>query len=347
MKKIVYVREIPIGTKHVVIQSMTNTKTSDVTKTVEQINKLVNVGCEIVRVAVKDQNDAIAISKIKDQVTCPIVADIHFDYQLALAAIENGADKIRINPGNITKDKVEIIVNKCKEYNIPIRIGVNSGSLSKDIIEKYGTSAKALVEEMKREIEFIESLDYYNLILSIKATNISTFIEANKEISKLYDYPLHIGLTESGTKESGSIRSSYALGTLLNEGIGDTIRVSLTGDPINEIKVAKEILKIFNLYNGPTLISCPTCGRLEYNMENLINQVEPIIEKIKKPLKIAIMGCVVNGIGEGKEADLGIAGGKNQAVIFRKGQIIRKVDDDNLLDAFCQELDILLNENSH
>ena len=327
MKKIIYVREIPIGGKHVVIQSMTNTKTNDIASTVKQINELIDAGCEIVRVAVKDMDDALAISAIKDQVTCPIVADIHFDYKLALAAIDNGADKIRINPGNMEKDKVEIIVNKCKEHNIPIRIGVNSGSLSPDIIEKYGTSSTALVEEMKREVDFIESLGYTNLILSIKATDIFSFIEANKEINKLYDYPLHIGLTESGTVESGSIRSSYAIGTLLKEGIGDTIRVSLTGNPVNEIKVAKEILKIFNLYKGATLISCPTCGRCEYNMEALITQVEPIISKINIPLKIAIMGCVVNGIGEGKEADLGIAGGKHQAVIFRKGNIVKKVDE--------------------
>ena len=347
MKKIIYVREIPIGGKHVVIQSMTNTKTNDIASTVKQINELIDEGCEIVRVAVKDMNDALAISAIKDQVTCPIVADIHFDYKLALAAIDNGADKIRINPGNMEKDKVEIIVNKCKEHNIPIRIGVNSGSLSPDIIEKYGTSSTALVEEMKREVDFIESLGYTNLILSIKATDIFSFIEANKEINKLYDYPLHIGLTESGTVESGSIRSSYAIGTLLKEGIGDTIRVSLTGNPVNEIKVAKEILKIFNLYKGATLISCPTCGRCEYNMEALITQVEPIISKINIPLKIAIMGCVVNGIGEGKEADLGIAGGKHQAVIFRKGNIVKKVDENDLLEAFKEELNSIIKENNH
>ena len=347
MKKIIYVREIPIGGKHVVIQSMTNTKTNDIASTVKQINELIDQGCEIVRVAVKDMDDALAISAIKDQVTCPIVADIHFDYKLALAAIDNGADKIRINPGNMEKDKVEIIVNKCKEHNIPIRIGVNSGSLSPDIIEKYGTSSTALVEEMKREVDFIESLGYTNLILSIKATDIFSFIEANKEINKLYNYPLHIGLTESGTVESGSIRSSYAIGTLLKEGIGDTIRVSLTGNPVNEIKVAKEILKIFNLYKGATLISCPTCGRCEYNMEALITQVEPIISKINIPLKIAIMGCVVNGIGEGKEADLGIAGGKHQAVISRKGNIVKKVDENDLLEAFKDELNSIIKENNH
>ena len=344
MKKIIYVREIPIGGKHVVIQSMTNTKTNDIASTVKQINELIDEGCEIVRVAVKDMDDALAISPIKDQVTCPIVADIHFDYKLALAAIDNGADKIRINPGNMEKDKVEIIVNKCKEHNIPIRIGVNSGSLSPDIIEKYGTSSTALVEEMKREVDFIESLGYTNLILSIKATDIFSFIEANKEINKLYDYPLHIGLTESGTVESGSIRSSYAIGTLLKEGIGDTIRVSLTGNPVNVIKVAKEILKIFNLYKGATLISCPTCGRCEYNMEALITQVEPIISKINIPLKIAIMGCVVNGIGEGKEADLGIAGGKHQAVIFRKGNIVKKVDENDFETVLKEEIDLLIKE---
>ena len=347
MKKIVYVREIPIGTDHVVIQSMTNTKTSDTKKTIDQINQLTAEGCELVRIAIKDMNDAIAISEIKKQTSCPIIADIHYDYQLALAAIENGADKIRINPGNMEKDKVEIIVKKCKENNIPIRIGVNSGSLSKDILEKYGSSAKALVEEMKREIEFIESLNYNNLILSIKATDINSFIEANRQIAKLYDYPIHIGLTESGTVESGSIRSSYAIGTLLNENIGNTIRVSLTGNPINEIRVAKEILKMFNLYQGATLISCPTCGRCEYNMESIIKEIEPIISKIKLPIKIAVMGCVVNGIGEGKEADLGIAGGNHQAVIFRKGNIIKKVPEDKIVQVFIEELNNYINENNH
>ena len=338
MKKLVYVGNIPIGNGKIIIQSMTNTKTSDITKTVEQINELVENGCEIVRIAIKDLEDAQAISKIKQLIKCPLIADIHFDYKLAIESINQGIDKIRINPGNMPVEHLYTIINACKEKNIPIRIGVNSGSLSKDIIEQYGVSAKALVEEMKREIKIIESFDYTNLILSIKATDIQTFIKANRELAKLYDYPIHIGLTESGTELSGSIRSSYALGTLLNENIGDTIRVSLTGNPIKEIKSAKEILKIFNKYNGPTLISCPTC---EYNMEDIISKIEPILDKINKPVKIAIMGCIVNGIGEGKEADLGIAGGKNQAVLFKKGEIVKKVNEENIVYEFTKLLETL------
>lgn len=341
MKKIIYVGNIPIGDGKIVIQSMTNTKTSNIKKTVEQINELVENGCEIVRVAVKDLDDALAISHIKELIKCPLIADIHFDYKLAIESINQGIDKIRINPGNMPVEHLSIIINACKEKNIPIRIGVNSGSLSKDIIEQYGVSSKALVEEMKREIKIIEDLNYTNLILSIKATDIHTFIEANRELAKLYDYPIHIGLTESGTQLSGSIRSSYALGTLINENIGDTIRVSLTGNPVKEIKSAKEILKIFNKYNGPTLISCPTCGRCEYDMEDIISKIEPILEKINKPVKIAIMGCIVNGIGEGKEADLGIAGGKNQAVLFKKGEIVKKVNEENIVFEFTKLLETL------
>ena len=332
MKKIVYVDNIPIGNGNIIIQSMTNTKTSDINKTIKQILELESVGCQIIRVAVKDMQDAEAIKHILKHIHIPLVADIHFDYQLALKSIENGVHKIRINPGNMPKEHIQSIVDKCKEKNIPIRIGVNSGSLSQDIIEKFGVTAEGMIEEAKREIKLLEDLNFNNIILSLKATNIDTFIAANKLASSTFDYPLHIGLTESGTILGGNIRSSYAIGTLLKDNIGDTIRVSLTGDPINEIYSAKEILKIFGKYSGPTLISCPTCGRCEYNMEKIVKEIEPFLYTINKELTVAIMGCIVNGIGEGKEADLGIAGGKDCAVLFKKGQIIKKIDESNIIE---------------
>ena len=291
MKKIVYVKDIPLGNGNIVIQSMTNTKTSHIDETINQINELIKVGCEIIRVAVKDSKDAEAIKEIKKHITIPIVADIHFDYKLALLSIENGVDKLRINPGNMPKEHIKAIVEKCKEYNIPIRIGVNSGSLSEDIIEKFGVTALGMIEEAKREIKILEDLGFTNIVLSLKATNINTFIEANQIAAKTFEYPLHIGLTESGTTLGGNIRSSYAIGTLLKDNIGDTIRVSLTGNPINEIYSAKEILKMFDKYEGPTLISCPTCGRCEYDMESVIKEIEPFLQTINKKITIAVMGC--------------------------------------------------------
>lgn len=338
MKKIVYVKNIPLGNGKIVIQSMTNTKTSHIDETINQINELIKVGCEIIRVAVKDSKDAEAIKEIKKHITIPIVADIHFDYKLALSAIENGVDKLRINPGNMPKEHIRDIVEKCKEYNIPIRIGVNSGSLSEDIIEKFGVTALGMIEEAKREIKILEDLGFTNIVLSLKATNINTFIEANQIAAKTFEYPLHIGLTESGTTLGGNIRSSYAIGTLLKDNIGDTIRVSLTGNPINEIYSAKEILKMFDKYEGPTLISCPTCGRCEYDMESVIKEIEPFLQTINKKITIAVMGCIVNGIGEGKEADLGIAGGKNNAVLFKKGVIVKKVDQENIISELKQAI---------
>lgn len=338
MKKIVYVKDIPLGNGNIVIQSMTNTKTSHIDETINQINELIKVGCEIIRVAVKDSKDAEAIKEIKKHITIPIVADIHFDYKLALLSIENGVDKLRINPGNMPKEHIKAIVEKCKEYNIPIRIGVNSGSLSEDIIEKFGVTALGMIEEAKREIKILEDLGFTNIVLSLKATNINTFIEANQIAAKTFEYPLHIGLTESGTTLGGNIRSSYAIGTLLKDNIGDTIRVSLTGNPINEIYSAKEILKMFDKYEGPTLISCPTCGRCEYDMESVIKEIEPFLQTINKKITIAVMGCVVNGIGEGKEADLGIAGGKNNAVLFKKGVIVKKVDQENIISELKQAI---------
>ena len=338
MKKIVYVNNIPIGNGDIVIQSMTNTKTSDTDKTIKQILELESVGCQIIRVAVKDIEDAEAIKIIQKHINIPLVADIHFDYKLALKSIENGVNKIRINPGNMPREHVKIIVEKCTEKNIPIRIGVNSGSLSQDIIEKYGVTAQGMIEEAKREIKLLEDLNFDNIILSLKATNIDTFIKANQLASSTFNYPLHIGLTESGTTLGGNIRSSYAIGTLLKDNIGDTIRVSLTGNPVNEIYSAKEILKIFGKYNGPTLISCPTCGRCEYNMENIVKEIEPFLYTINKQLTVAIMGCIVNGIGEGKEADLGIAGGKDCAVLFKKGEIVRKLESEEIISTLKEEI---------
>ena len=338
MKRIVKVGNISIGNGKIIIQSMTNTKTSDIDKTIKQINNLTKVGCQIIRVAVKDMDDAIAIKEIKKHITCPLVADIHFNYQLALKSIESGADKIRINPGNMPDEHLKEIVDACKEHQIPIRIGVNSGSLSKDIMELYGVTPKALVMEAKKEAQLLEQLGFNDIIISLKATDINTFIEANKLANKEFEYPLHIGLTESGTTIKGSIRSTYAIGELLKDNIGDTIRVSLTGDPINEIIAAKEILKLYGKSSSATLISCPTCGRIEYNMDKIIKKLEPFINTIDKDIKIAIMGCVVNGIGEGKEADLGIAGGKEKGIIFSKGKIIKTVDEKDLVKEFKKEI---------
>ena len=344
--KTVYVRNIPIGSNHpIVIQSMTNTKTKDVEATVKQINELTEAGAQIVRMAIADMNDAEAIKEIKKQTNIPLVADIHFDYRLALKAIENGIDKLRLNPGNI-KDPEQIKqgVVACKEKKIPIRIGINGGSLNLEIYEKYGHVPMALVESAREHVNILESLDFYDIIISLKDTDMNITLEANRLASKIFKYPLHIGLTEAGTITSGTVRSSYVLGTLLNEKIGNTIRVSLTASPIEEIKVVKEILKMTNNYNSPTIISCPTCGRTDYNMLSIIEQLEPLIYKINKPLKIAIMGCVVNGPGEARDADIGIAGGKNQVVLFKKGKIIRNIKEENIIEEFMMEINNLINE---
>ena len=342
----VYVRNIPIGPNHpIVIQSMTNTKTKDIEATIKQINDLADAGAQIVRMAIADMKDAEAIREIKKQTNIPLVADIHFDYRLALKAIENGIDKLRLNPGNI-KDPSQIkqVVLACKEKKIPIRIGINGGSLNSEIYEKYGHTPMALVESAREHVNILESLDFYDIIISLKDTDMNITLEANRLASKIFNYPLHIGLTEAGTITSGTVRSSYVLGTLLNEEIGNTIRVSLTASPLEEIKVVKEILKMTNNYNCPTIISCPTCGRTDYDMLNIIEQLEPLISKINKPLKIAIMGCVVNGPGEAKDADIGIAGGKNQVVLFKKGQIIKNIKEENIVKEFMTEINNLINE---
>lgn len=339
-------KEIKIGniligaSNPIAIQSMTNTPTKNVLKTVNQIKELENEGCQIVRVAVLDMEDALAINEIKKHINIPIVADIHFDYHLAIKAIESGADKIRINPGNIGRhDNVKKVVDAAKLYNIPIRIGINSGSVEKELLEKYGgPTPEAMLESITNHVKLLESLDFYNIVLSIKSTNIENTIKTNRLLKQHFNYPIHIGLTESGTVLAGSIRSSYALGVLLNEEIGDTIRVSLNGDPVNEIPTCKEILSMHSLYTKPTLICCPTCGRTKYNMVEVVNEIEKFLNKINSNITVAIMGCVVNGPGEAKHADIGIAGGNNEAVLFKHGEIIKKIKQESIVEELKKEI---------
>ncbi len=329
------------GQNKVIIQSMTNTITKNIEDTVSQILKLEAVGCEIVRVAILDMEDANAIREIKNRINIPLVADIHFDYNLALECIKNGIDKIRINPGNIgSKENIKKVVEACKEKNIPIRIGINGGSLEKDLLEKYGhNSSDAIIESCKRQIKILEELDFSDIIISLKSSSIITTIESYKKASKEFKYPLHLGVTEAGALLTSSIRSSAGLGILLYEGIGDTIRISISDDPIKEIRVCKELLKNFNLYkNFPTLISCPTCGRLQYNALPIYQEMEEWLSTVNKDITIAIMGCVVNGPIEAKNADIGIAGGKGEALLFKKGKIIKKVKEEDILDILKEEI---------
>lgn len=329
------------GQNRVVIQSMCNTKTKDVEKTVKQILELEKAGCEIIRVACLDMEDAKAIRKIKEKIHIPIVADIHFDYKIALQAIESGVDKVRINPGNIgSKDRVKAVVDKCKEKNIPIRIGVNGGSLEKDLLEKYGKpTAKAMVESAKRHIDILEELDFHDYLLSLKASNLDLCIEAYEEAAKTFKCPLHLGITESGTEFSGTIKSSIGLGYMLRNGIGDTIRVSLSDDPVKEIKVAKEILKDCNLYrNLPTLVACPTCGRTQIDLIPIAKEMEEFLQTIDSNITVAVMGCAVNGPGEAREADIGIAGGIKEGLLFKKGKIIRKIPQDQIVEELKKEI---------
>lgn len=330
------------GGNPVLIQSMCNTKTHDIEATVSQINALAKAGCDIIRVAVPDMESANALKEIKKQITIPLVADIHFDYRLAIASIEAGADKIRINPGNIgSVDRVRAVVEKAKEYNVPIRVGVNSGSLEKDLIEKYGgVTAQGIVDSALDKVRMIEELGYDNLVISIKSSDVLMCIKAHELISKQTDYPLHVGITESGTLVSGTIKSSVGLGIILYEGIGDTIRVSLTGDPLEEIKAARLILKSLGLRRGGVeVVSCPTCGRTRIDLITLANQVEEMVSKFDHlDVKVAVMGCVVNGPGEAREADIGIAGGVGEGLLIKKGEIIRKVPEDQLLMALQEEL---------
>ena len=337
----IFVGDVQIGGENkVVIQSMTNTKTKDVKATVEQILKLEEAGCEIVRVACLDVEDARAISEIKKQIHIPIVADIHFDYRIALEAADAGVNKIRINPGNIgSNDRVKAVVDKCKEKHIPIRIGVNSGSLPKDILEKYGKpTAKGMVEAGLRHIKILEDLDFYDIALSLKASSLDLCIESYREAANTIDYPLHLGVTHAGTEFSGTISSSIGLGTLLREGIGNTMRVSLSADPVKEVKVAKEILKDCNLYTSPTLIACPTCGRIQYDLIPIANEIEDFLQTIKAPITVAVMGCGVNGPNEARHADIGIAGGIKEGLLFKKGEIIKKVKQEDIVEVLREEI---------
>lgn len=340
-------REIQIGTvkigggNPIAIQSMTNTRTEDIEATVAQILALEAVGCDIIRCAVPTMEAAEAFKEIKKQIHIPLVADIHFDYRLAIAAIENGADKIRINPGNIgSEERVRAVVEKAKEYHVPIRVGVNSGSLEKELVEKYhGVTAEGIVESALDKVRMIEEMGYDKLVVSIKSSDVLMCVKAHELIAKQCPYPLHVGITESGTVLSGNIKSSVGLGIILHEGIGDTIRVSLTGDPLEEIKSAKLILRTLGLRKGGIeVVSCPTCGRTKIDLIGLANQVEQMVEDIDLDIKVAVMGCVVNGPGEAKEADIGIAGGIGEGLLIKKGEIVKKVKEDQLLDTLRQEL---------
>ncbi len=329
------------GGNPILIQSMTNTKTEDVRATAQQIRKLTAAGCEIIRCAVPTMEAARALKEIKKEISIPLVADIHFDYKLALAAIENGADKIRINPGNIgNAERVKAVVDAAKERKIPIRVGVNSGSLEKNLVEKYhGVTAEGLVESALEKAGMIEDMGYDQLVISIKSSDVMMCARAHELIAKKTVYPLHVGITEAGTLLSGNIKSAIGLGLILSQGIGDTIRVSLTGDPEEEIKSAKLILRTLGLRTGGIeVVSCPTCGRTQIDLISLANQVENMVADIPLSLKVAVMGCVVNGPGEAKEADLGIAGGIGEGLLIKKGQVIRKVPEDQLLSALREEL---------
>lgn len=330
------------GGRPILIQSMCNTRTEDVGATAAQILKLEAAGCDIIRVAVPTMEAAKALTEIKSRIHIPLVADIHFDYRLAIAAIECGADKIRINPGNIgTRERVLAVVNKAREYGIPIRVGVNSGSLERHLLEKYGgVTAAGIVESALDKVRLIEEMDYDNLVISIKSSDVMMCVKAHELIRSQTEYPLHVGITESGTLTSGNIKSAVGLGIILNQGIGDTIRVSLTGDPAEEIKTAKLILKTLGLRTGGVeVVSCPTCGRTQLDLIRLANQVEELVGRFDMlDIKVAVMGCVVNGPGEAREAELGVAGGCGEGLLFKKGTVIRKVPEAELLEALRQEL---------
>ncbi len=341
-------KEIKIGDRvigggnPILIQSMTNTKTADVKATVRQISELEDEGCDIIRCTVPDQESAEAIPLIKKQIHIPLVADIHFDYKMALAAIENGADKIRINPGNIGgREPLSRVVKAAKERGIPIRVGVNSGSLEKELVEKYaGVTAKGIVESALDKVRLIEELDYENIVVSIKSSDVLMCIKAHEELAPVCPYPLHVGITEAGSVEAGNIKSAVGLGVILYEGIGDTVRVSLTGDPREEVISAKRILKSLKLKKGGIeVVSCPTCGRTDIDLIGLSKKVEELVRDYDLDIKLAVMGCVVNGPGEAREADLGIAGGKGEGLLIKKGEIIKKVREDELLSCLKSELD--------
>ena len=340
--KVIHIGDRVIGGGNpVLIQSMTNTKTEDVQATVAQIRALAAAGCDIIRCAVPTMEAAKALAEIKKQITIPLVADIHFDYRLAIAAMENGADKIRINPGNIgSRDRVQAVVDVAKERRIPIRVGVNSGSLEKELVEKYhGVTAEGIVESAMDKVHLIEDMGYDQLVISIKSSDVMMCAKAHELIADRTDYPLHVGITEAGTLYSGNIKSAVGLGIILYQGIGDTIRVSLTGDPLEEVRSAKRILKTLGLRKGGIeVVSCPTCGRTQIDLIGLANQVERMVEDIPLDIKVAVMGCVVNGPGEAKEADIGIAGGVGTGLLIKKGEIVKKLPEGELLEALRQEL---------
>lgn len=330
------------GNNDVIIQSMCTTKTANVEATVAEILRLEEAGCQVVRVTVNNMEAAEAIKEIKSRIHIPLVADIHFDYRLALKSIENGIDKVRINPGNIgSRDRVEAVVKACKEKSIPIRIGVNAGSLEKHLLDKYGyPTAEAMVESAQFHIGILEELDFHDIIVSLKASDVPMAIEAYSLAAKTIKYPLHLGITESGTLHSGTIKSSAGIGALLSLGIGSTVRISLSADPVEEVKVARELLKTFGLIsNAATLISCPTCGRLDIDLFAIANEVEDYIANVKVPIKVSVLGCAVNGPGEAREADIGIAGARGEGLLFRYGEMIRKVPEADLVSELKKEID--------
>ncbi len=337
------------GNNHVVIQSMCNTKTKNVEATIKQINALEQAGCELVRVAVFDKEDAYAIKEIKKGIHIPLVADIHFDYKLALIAIESGIDKVRINPGNIGSiEKVKAVVDACKEKHIPIRIGVNGGSLEKDILEKYGEpTPEGMVESAMKHVKILEDLDFHDIVISLKSSNTMLTIKAYELASKTFPYPLHVGVTEAGTALGGTIKSSLGIGTLLYEGIGNTIRVSLSDDPVEEIKVAKILLKELGLLKGvPTLVSCPTCGRIKYDLIPIAKEMEDLLKDINLDITVAIMGCAVNGPGEARHADIGIAGGVGEGLLIKHGEIVKRVKQEDMVQTLKDEILKMVEEKS-
>lgn len=337
------------GNNHVVIQSMCNTKTKDVEATIKQINALQQAGCELVRVAVLNKEDAYAIKEIKKGIHIPLVADIHFDYKLALIAIESGIDKVRINPGNIGSiEKVKAVVDACKEKHIPIRIGVNGGSLEKDILEKYGEpTPEGMVESAMKHVKILEDLDFHDIVISLKSSNTMLTIKAYELASKTFPYPLHVGVTEAGTALGGTIKSSLGIGTLLYEGIGNTIRVSLSDDPVEEIKVAKILLKELGLLKGvPTLVSCPTCGRIQYDLIPIAKEMEDFLKDIHLDITVAIMGCAVNGPGEARHADIGIAGGVGEGFLIKHGEIVKRVKQEDMVQTLKDEILKMVEEKS-
>lgn len=337
------------GNNHVVIQSMCNTKTKNVEATIKQINTLEQAGCELVRVAVFDKEDAYAIKEIKKGIHIPLVADIHFDYRLALIAIESGIDKVRINPGNIgSTEKVKAVVDACKEKHIPIRIGVNGGSLEKEILEKYGEpTPEGMVESAMKHVKILEDLDFHDIVISLKSSNSMLTIKAYELASKTFPYPLHVGVTEAGTVLGGTIKSSLGIGTLLYEGIGNTIRVSLSDDPVEEIKVAKILLKELGLLKGvPTLVSCPTCGRIQYDLIPIAKEMEDFLKDIHLDITVAIMGCAVNGPGEARHADIGIAGGVGEGLLIKHGEIVKRVKQEDMVQTLKDEILKMVKEKS-